>query len=211
MESWLDGKTISCLGDSITQGVGNEDISWADYLTEHMSVNVQKYGVAGSTVSIAQGKTDSFVERVDQITDSDIILVFGGINDFNHGHPLGEENSTDPSTFFGALNSIICTLQNRFPEAEIVFITPMKASGFKGYPNWKEHNDAGYPLKAYRDAIITVAEHHSVFVIDLYAESGLTPDIPQIKKRMLPDGLHPSKSGYQKIARKISHALLYRL
>ncbi len=213
MNSWLSNKTISCLGDSITQGVGNNDISWVDYLKDLIDAKkINKYGVAGSRIAKDNERQDSFLDRMQDIDpESDIIVIFGGVNDFNHAHPLADETSLDPETFYGALNLLLTSLQNRFPTADFLLMTPMKSSDFKGYPNWKEKNSAGLTLKDYRDAILKTAENHSILVLDLYAESGLTPDLAEIKKNMLPDGLHPSKEGYLKIARKTAHTLLYRL
>lgn len=46
--SGLEGKRVICFGDSIMEGVGNELISWADYLGEYYGVNVTNIGVGGS-------------------------------------------------------------------------------------------------------------------------------------------------------------------
>lgn len=52
MNSWLEGKIISCLGDSITQGVGNDDISWARYLKDTLPVkHINNYGIAGTRIT----------------------------------------------------------------------------------------------------------------------------------------------------------------
>lgn len=52
MNSWLEGKIISCLGDSITQGGGNDDISWARYLKDTLSVkHINNYGIAGTRIT----------------------------------------------------------------------------------------------------------------------------------------------------------------
>lgn len=52
MNSWLEGKIISCLGDSIIQGVGSNDISWAHYLKDMLPVkHINNYGIAGTSIT----------------------------------------------------------------------------------------------------------------------------------------------------------------
>lgn len=52
MNSWLEGIIISCLGGSITQGVGNDDISWARYLKDTLPVkHINNYGIAGTRIT----------------------------------------------------------------------------------------------------------------------------------------------------------------
>lgn len=213
MKSWLEGKVISCLGDSITQGVGNNDISWTHYLTEMLPVKrINNYGIAGTRITRGAGWDQAFVDRYRLMDpESDIIIVWGGINDCNHALPLGDITSYSPETFYGALNLIADGLQKKYPLADILFITPMKANGFKGYRHWGTKSESGVNLLDYRQAILDVCQNHSIMVLDLFNESGITPDIPEIKERLLPDGLHPSKEGYLRIARKIANVLLYKM
>lgn len=133
------------------------------------------------------------------------MIVWGGINDCNHSLPIGDISSADPETFYGALNLITAGLQRKFPFANILFITPMKADGFKGYSSWNTKSESGVSLIDYRQAILNICQNHSILVLDLFSESGITPDIPEIKELLLPDGLHPSKEGYLRIARKIAN------
>lgn len=213
MNNWLENKIISCVGDSITQGVGNDNVSWTHYIEEMLPVKkVNNYGIAGTKIAYREDCEDAFVSRYLNIDEnSDIIIVFGGINDFNHGFELGTRESRDIKTFYGALNTIADGLQSKFPYADILFITPMKAFGFKNYPHWNTLNKDNHRLIDYRNAMIEVAQDHSIVVLDLFSESGLTPDIKEIKENLLPDGLHPSQYGYKRLARKIANCLLYRL
>ena len=61
----------------------------------------------------------------------------------------------------------------------------------------------GRPLKDYVAAAKEVAEFYSVPVLDLFAVSGLQPDIDVIKEKYLPDGLHPSDAGNRRIAERL--------
>ena len=39
--------------------------------------------------------------------------------------------------------------------------------------------------------------------LDLYARSGLQPEVPVIAERYCPDGLHPNRAGYEILTRRI--------
>lgn len=58
--------------------------------------------------------------------EADVIVVFGGTNDFGHGDaPLGTMSDRTPYTFYGACHVLIRKLLERYPEAELVFMTPL--------------------------------------------------------------------------------------
>lgn len=205
-EYW-HGKCVNCLGDSITFGVNNDGVSWADMLAELIPFRaVRKYGVCGSTISRYAGRNDSFCERYAGMTsDYDLLILFGGVNDFNHSLPLGNMESREQNMFYGALHEIITGLFLKQPTSEILCVTPIKSFCIeKGYPHWNKKNEAGYKLVDYRNAIIDIAEYYSIPVLDLFMTSGMTPDHEAIKQIYLSDGLHPTKEGYQRIARKIA-------
>lgn len=203
-EYW-NGKKINCLGDSITFGAGNDGHSWADELAELFPESeIRKYGICGSTLSRFEERSDAFVERYHEMEmDYDLCIVYGGVNDYNHALPLGEIGDHGPDSFYGALDLLITELLAARPEGEVMFITPMKTRDFKDYPHWNTENAAGYRLKAYRDAIVEVCMQYSIPVLDLFSMSGITADIPEMKQLIQPDGLHPSRLGYLRMARKI--------
>lgn len=207
LPSW---KTIHCLGDSITFGIAaSEGNSWVSRLASRLpEAQVNNYGVSGSTLADWPERDDCFFRRYREMApEADLIIVSGGINDFNHGIPLGTPASDQPGEFYGALNLMIPDLIRRYPLADFCFITPMKAYGFKDYPHWDTENASGHRLVDYRDAILEVCGRYSVPVLDLFSVSGLTPDIPEAKELLMPDGLHPSDLGHARVFRKIFHFL----
>jgi len=58
-------------------------------------------------------------------------------------------------------------------------------------------------LKDYVNIIRGVAEYYSIPVLDLYASSGLQPEVREIKYAYILDGLHPNDLGHQVIAYKL--------
>lgn len=64
-----------------------------------------------------------------------------------------------------------------------------------------------WPLSFFVKIIRKVTEYYSLPVLDLYATSGLQPEVPIIKERYMPDGLHPNDAGHIILADKIGKFL----
>jgi lysophospholipase L1-like esterase len=203
----IDKLKINIMGDSVTVGYGlaNQGTERFSYLLEQaLGYEVRNYGVSGTLITKQDGYPLSFVERFDNMDDdADLIIVFGGINDFGVGTGnMGEPDSTNIEEFNGALNVLIEGLQNKYLGKEIVFITPYNLVW--GGLNSDLPNTAGYTLKDYRNAIIERSEYHGIPVLDLYSMSGM--DIahnPNHRALYAPDGVHLSAEGHKRIADRI--------
>ena len=209
----LKNKKVGFLGDSITVGVGTsnsknnyEGTRFPDLFAKASGAIAYNYGVSGTriakqTVPISYEPAEGhYILRVEKMEpDLDVVVVFGGTNDFGHGDaPLGEFSDREDNTFYGALHSLMVELINKYPKATIVFLTPLHRNG-----EYTLINSMGLrrePLIKYVNAIREVAEYYAVPVLDLYKNSGLQPSVDIIKELYLPDGLHPSDLGAKKIA-----------
>lgn len=210
----LEGKTIAFLGDSITEGVGTSDgqYRYADVLKKSANLaDIKNYGIAGTRIARQQTirpeteywDKNSFCERYDAVDDCDIIVVFGGTNDYDHGDALfGEFTDRTPDTYCGALHYLMKNLKEKHPTAEIVFMTPIHRQN-ENYKN-KSNN---LELKPYADMIKKTAEVYSIPVLDLYSVSGICPDIEINKQTYCPDGLHPNNLGNKRIAQRLENFL----
>lgn len=207
----LKGKKVLFLGDSITEGVGPSDIEnvyWKVFgrLTGAECVG---YGVSGTRIARQHTedyheKQGNFCDRAAKMEDgADIVVVFGGINDFSHGDaPLGSMNDKTNDSFFGALNVLLTTLINKYPDATIVFMTPLHT--FSEYIQFNCFNvRAAGTLRDYVDAIIEACGFYSVPVLDLYRTSGIQPCVDIICEKYLPDGIHPNDAGNLRIAKRL--------
>ena len=98
----------------------------------------------------------------------------------------------------------------RSPHAKLVFMTPCKTSGKheKDIPASGELNHLGLTQIAYVKAMLEVCDHYSVPVIDLYAQSGISPFLPEHRELYMPDGLHYSPAGYERLAHRIAAGLV---
>ena len=93
--------------------------------------------------------------------------------------------------------------------SRLVFITPCKTSGKheKDIPASNEANHLGLTQDAYVQAMLEVCDRYSVPVIDLYAQSGISPFLPEHRELYMPDGLHYSPAGYERLAYRIAAGL----
>lgn len=216
MKKNLSELTICCFGDSTTwgdngTGAGGPSISWTSHLGALLDgATVENFGVKGSRLAIKADRDDSFVERLDGIdAGADVYVLFGGVNDFSRNVPLGQMGSTDTREFYGALDYLVRGIAERSPEARLVVMTPCKTSGIvaKDIPGSFEENHLGLTQEPYVAAVREVADRYSVPVIDLYAGSGVSPFLPEHRERYMPDGLHYSPAGYERLAHRIAAGL----
>ncbi|MBQ9563227.1 MAG: SGNH/GDSL hydrolase family protein [Lachnospiraceae bacterium] len=208
----LKGKKIAFLGDSITEGHGVEDLEnlyWKQ-IGRWSGAECFGYGIGGTRlapqrVPMNEKWDQQFITRVDDmIPDADIVVVFGGTNDFGHGDaPFGELYDNDPETFCGAVHELLTKLITRYPDAQLVVMTPLHRLEENDLVCQEFNFRRVADLETYVDAIIEIAAYYAVPVLDLYRVSGLQPIVPVLQERYMPDGLHPNDAGQRKIAEKL--------
>ena len=215
----IKNKKIVVLGDSITEGVGTSDPAVYSYpvvLGKLSGAIIYNYGVSGTrfakqTINDNPAFQESFIQRMHRIKEEpDVVLVFGGTNDFGHGDaPFGEDKDRTDDTYVGACHVLFSGLIEKFPKARIVVITPLHRLSENNRVK-EVRNIPTVVLEEYVKVQRKVAEYYSLPVIDLYKISGLQPAIPAIQKMYMPDGLHPSDEGAKLIA-EIIYAQLQSL
>ncbi|MFI3295168.1 MAG: SGNH/GDSL hydrolase family protein [Rikenellaceae bacterium] len=120
----------------------------------------------------------SFIGRMNQLGDPDIILIFGGTNDSWANVPIGAYQHTDWSVndlycFRAGMSYLLSQMKKIYPSAQIYFIL---------------NNE----LKAEVDSsVMTICDHHSVPYIELV-------DIEKLSG-------HPSVKGMQQICQQVAN------
>lgn len=215
--NYFKDKTLNCFGDSTTWGdnslgTGGNQISWVSHVQSLVPFKqIRNYGIKGSRIAVSADRSDSFIERYEAMDSAaDDVVVFGGVNDFQHDIPLGDPVSRNVRTFRGALNTLIGGLLAKYPTQNLVFITPTQNNFVhptKHYPNTHQRNAEGLWQKDYVQAMLDACESYCIPVIDLYRQSGICPYV-EGHKRFMPDGLHYSEEGYERLSRRIIGLLL---
>lgn len=212
----LAGKKVSFLGDSITEGHGASapDKCFVSLFQKaYPDATIVNYGIGGTRIA-RQHDADpnnrhdhDFMERVESMQkDADLIVVFGGTNDYGHGNAtLGKFGDHDPYTFYGALDILYEKLLQNSPRAKILVLTPLH----RGYE--KNRNMNGFILEDYVKAIREKTEEFSFPLLDLYKNSGMNPSKGRIQEDYMPDGLHPNDNGYARLFEQIDEFIKYRL
>lgn len=211
----LKGTKINFLGDSITEGAGtsSHDKMFTMLIEREYGAICQNYGIGGTRIARQKTPTNEkydrdFVSRVPEMdNDADIVVVFGGTNDFGHGDaPIGTMSDCTPYTFYGALHCLYTALIEKYPGVPIVVLTPLHRIT-EDIPTGDNKPAPVGTLKEYVNIIREVAEYYSLPVLDLFKESGLQPKIPVIQQKYVPDGLHPNDAGNEILAHKIARFL----
>ena len=203
----LQHATINVLGDSITAGSGVTDAEHTYHAVLGRLVGagtVRNYGIGGTRIARQSGPDTHGVAFVDRYTemadDADLVLVFGGTNDYGHGDaPFGTMDDRTPETFCGACHLLFAGRIEKSPATPIVVMTPIQRLD-GNVPS----GNTGLPLVAYADKIREIAGFYALPVLDLYRCSGICPDLPVQQQRFCPDGLHPNNDGAARIAARLA-------
>ena len=205
--------SIACLGDSITEAANLSDkenyqqYAYPTRLKELLQAeSVTNLGIGGS--SIGRYWANAFVDRYKEIpADTDLILVMGGTNDgfCMSEKDIGSMEERKAGTFIGDLDELMRGLKENYPNAEIVFVTPL--------PNvlhdmLKKEKDYLLPQSALVDVIIQLATEYDIPVIDLYNSNMLDTHDAAVIYNYMPDGVHCNPDGYSVLAEHIAAELI---
>ena len=204
---------IACLGDSITQAVNldtldnYQKLAWPHVMGEALGAGkVVNLGIGGS--SIGRYWADAFVDRYTQIPeDTDLILVMGGTNDGFCASfvEFGNEKDRSPRTFWGDLDELMDGLEEDYPEAEVIFLTPLPNS-LQDY--LKEERKYLMPQEKFGEVIRFLAKEHGFEVFDLYNSNILDGHDKDNVLHLMPDGVHPNAEGYHILGEHIAAELI---
>ncbi len=220
----LKGKIIDFLGDSITEGHGVTDRANNRY-DNRLKVAcelaaVYNYGIGGTRLAHQQTPSEKprhdlcFCGRAYNLNkNADIIVVYGGVNDYLHGDaPIGQMGDKTPATFCGAVWWLMNFLRTQYEGKTVVFMTPARYNG-KGYksdtvphPHPNKKPDA-QPLLFYVETIKETAKEFDIPVLDLYHTLGIDPHKPEDCENLTVDGLHFNDAGHEIIAARLKEFL----
>lgn len=212
----LEGKAIAFLGDSITEGTGVKDRANHRYdnrLKQMCNLRaVYNYGIGGTrlahqSVPSANPRHDlCFCGRAYNINkEADIIVVYGGVNDYLHGDaPIGQYGDKTPATFWGGVYFLMNFLKTNYPNSRLAFVAPARCQrvNYNDLEPSKaptKREDA-MPLQGYIQIIQRQAQDFDIPVLSMYDSLGIDPKIPEEKEAYTVDGLHFNDAGHEFLA-----------
>ncbi len=215
----LEGKIIDFLGDSITEGHGVSDKANNRYDNRLKKMcnlaATYNYGIGGTRIAHQNKPSEKprhdlcFCGRAYDLNPAaDIIVVFGGTNDYGHGDaPMGEYGDRTPDTFCGAVWFLMNFLTKQYAGKTIVFMTPAHRKGDACVPVRCEKHPSALPLADYVKIIEQTAKEFDVHVLNLMDNLGIDPNKPEDKKAYTTDGLHFNDAGHEYIANALKSFL----
>lgn len=186
--------TYVALGDSITYGYdwsknGQQmDNPYCELVKNALKLkSVVNYGINSSTVCTGvDGRVDMCVRYKSMQDNADIVSVMGGVNDFGCWVSLGEPTDKSTTTFYGALNTLAQGLKEKYPNAFIFFMTPLK------WQNNENKTNNGGTLDDFRTAIKTVCDIYDIAVLDTATLADFSTEYNLAEYKG--DGLHPTQA-----------------
>ena len=166
----LKGKTMVAIGDSLFEGnLMGKPYTWVNKMATVHGMYVYNYGKNGNTLAKQERETANapMCERYEKMhPEADYVVVLGGANDKRLDVPIGDNDSTDPTTFKGALRQMILGLTAKYPKAKILFMT--------NYNRWPSKNALGLSDIDYVDAMLEICALYAIPCFDNYRQSGIS-------------------------------------
>ena len=165
----LEGKSLLAIGDSFVYGhtLGHTSgKTWEEKIASRNNMTLNVYATNGISLGGSNSSTISkgLESAISGISSVDYIVILGGHNDANASLnggsqvPIGSNTDTEYTTYKGAINYMITTLQDKYPSAYILFCTPFLRNNTE---------------ESYAEAMKEVCAYRSVSCFDDFNDSGL--------------------------------------
>lgn len=206
-ESWYKGKKICAYGDSVT-----EQNKWQSFVSSYFNCSFYNKGVGGTTVTQVNSSTNhmSADVRIETIpTDSDVVLVFGGHNDWSNASINMGDIKTDAlsesTSFKSAFGLMLKKIQTRCPNAKIITMTPVGGRTEEASSNQdKQFYIRDLCMTDFANAVKEVSAYYGIPCIDINANSGINT---LNHTTYIADLIHPNLEGGKLIANEVINGL----
>ena len=202
---WV-GKKWTAVGDSLTEINLRTSKNYCDYIAEVTGIEIVNMGLSGSGYMRKYDTNESFYNRVANVpTDSDVVTIFGSLNDLGGGLTLGTiDDDVSDATVFGYVNGTLDALYTAYPKVNLGIISP---TPWKSSRPW----DAAEVATRYCEGLKQICYKRGIPFLDLYHCSNLRPwdatarDLFYSKDVVggVNAGCHPDEAGHLMFAPKI--------
>ena len=206
-ESWYKGKKICAYGDSVT-----EQNKWQSFVSSYFNCSFYNRGVGGTTVTQVNSSTNhmSADVRIETIpTDSDVVLVFGGHNDWSSASinigDIKTDALSESVSFKSAFALMLKKIQTRCPNAKIITMTPVGGRTEEASTNQdKQFYIRDLCMTDFANAVKEVSAYYGIPCIDINANSGINT---LNHTTYIADVIHPNLEGGKLIANEVINGL----
>lgn len=172
---------VLVIGDSISADYYGNYTKWVTMLVEDgffpstntTNDSIHATGFVAKYTADDPNADNDFLTRIEAVSNKetyDLVIIFGGINDFIHSVPMGgSDGETDTKTYFKpAVDYFFDYLVNNFTQARIVVLSPLRT--YNPYPN-----QVSAKQEEYTAYIREVAKSYCLPILNLSEESGFMP------------------------------------
>lgn len=193
------GKTWAVLGDS--NSFNTYAKPYHQRIKEKTGINVLNYAVGGAgwISKNSTGQSPRIIEQLASASpNADIITALAGGNDYFWDFPLGEMGDTTFDTFYGALDTTIKAMIDKYPFKKIAILTQFRRA-------WETTQPNGTSVELQVNATIEVCKKYSIPVLDLYHHGNMYPwNTEWFNQCMENDGVHLKDKGQEILSEKVN-------
>ena len=128
-------------------------------------------------------------------SDVALVTIAYGVNDARTSVPLGTVNSTDVTTFAGAMNQLLRKIYTDNPECRVVILTPIQRLYVSDFGIGTANSNGNY-LVDFVDMCKKVAAKRSTKCIDMYRDCGINQTNLYY---YTVEGVHPVNQGFARM------------
>lgn len=186
-------------------GYGGKGAALSDNTRIHLFLIAEKLG-NGIMDGLPEGEqlTKGLTEFINrEQTDRKVMFVINyGLNDYFDGVPVESEDAEDISTYSGAIRKAVRMLQEEYPEARILLMSPNFTIYYEN--GITRRSEQGGILAEYADAVLRLAKELETEVLDNFHE---LPTTAENWKEYLADGCHLNVLGRFLVGERIAEKI----
>lgn len=201
---YLKGKSYIAIGDSIVMNSGTKAspvtvngqklYGYTQFIEDRYGLTCTNKGQSGHT--IIQDYSMLYALDYSNVT---FVTIGYGVNDGRLNVLLGTRESTDTTTFAGAMNSLIQKIYTDNKDCRVLILTPIQRLYVNGWGSYTQ-NSNNNTLEDFAEMCKSVANYNGTPCVDLFHNSGLNA----INLSSLTvEGVHPLNKGYNRMANTI--------
>ena len=206
-DNWYRDKKICAYGDSVV-----EQEKWQPYVASYLKCSFYNRGVGGTTVTKVNSSTNhmSGDTRVNTIpTDSDVILIFAGHNDWSYASismgNLKTDALSESTSFKSAYALMLKKIQARCPNAKLITMTPVGGRTEDAATNQdKQFYVRDLCMTDFANAVKEVSAYYGIPCIDVNANCGINT---LNHTTYVADVIHPNEAGGKLIANEVINGM----
>lgn len=185
-------------GTTITTGTDGNFCAVVDAITGKTDWSAIDERINASSEAVGLNQNYDKIKALDFAT-VDFVLIAYGTNDWTFERAIGDDDSTDTTTYIGALNYALDTLLSAYPHLRVYAVAPGyrwdRTTGVDS--NSERHNDKN--LMEYAAEIETAYNRMSIPCKNLYREGMVNK---YNREKYLSDGVHRNIAGYELLGRQ---------